>query len=99
MVHSSATAAKLKLQRLMGVKSKKSTNGGHTQYGNLTLIGRGDVVRRVLHGEFAAEVARDVGVDPRTVRDWVKRFKNGEGLEDRPRSGLRVDIYSLIQLR
>ena len=51
----------------------------------LTPVGRSLVVHRIARRESMAEVARDVGVSPRTVRKWVKRYSAvGEaGLTDR----------------
>ena len=47
--------------------------------------GRGEMVRRVLQGRTASEVAEDFGVSRRTLRKWLARYRaEGEhGLEDR----------------
>lgn len=47
--------------------------------------GRADMVRRVLQGHPAVEVAKDFGVSKRTVRKWLGRYRvEGQpGLEDR----------------
>lgn len=48
-------------------------------------LGRAEMVRRVLQGRTAGEVAGDFGVSRRTVRKWLARYRaEGEhGLEDR----------------
>ena len=46
---------------LVGMKSKRSTNGGHMQGGHLAPAGRADIVRRVISGgKKQRAVARDV---------------------------------------
>jgi transposase InsO family protein len=47
--------------------------------------GRAEMVRRVLRGEFASEVADDFGVSERTVRKWLARYRaeGKHGLTDR----------------
>ncbi len=51
----------------------------------LTVIGRGDVVTRVLGGEHPGDLAVARGVSVRTVYKWRRRFLEGgaEALEDR----------------
>jgi transposase InsO family protein len=47
--------------------------------------GRAEMVRRVLQGQVAREVAEDFGVSERTVRKWLGRYRaeGKKGLEDR----------------
>ena len=49
----------------------------------LTPKGREVLVRRVACGQRIAEVAQALGVSEPTVRKWVRRHRQGEGLEDR----------------
>jgi transposase InsO family protein len=51
----------------------------------LTPFGRGHLVNMVLSGQTPKAVSEAVGVCPRTVRKWVRRFKEGgwAGLHDR----------------
>lgn len=51
----------------------------------LTPVGRSRVVHRIAHGESATQVAREVGVSPRTVWKWVHRHSiaGAAGLTDR----------------
>ena len=50
----------------VGMASKKSTNGGHTQGGHVCLAGRAEIVRRVIGGEKQRALARDLGVSRQT---------------------------------
>ena len=47
--------------------------------------GRGEMVRRVLQGHPAREVAETFGVSARTVRKWLVRYRaeGAHGLQDR----------------
>ena len=47
--------------------------------------GRMLIVRRLQAGQIAAQVARELGIDPRTVRKWRDRFaaEGAVGLQDR----------------
>lgn len=47
--------------------------------------GRAEMVRRVLQGHYAREVAEDFGVTERTVRKWLARYRaeGRQGLTDR----------------
>jgi transposase InsO family protein len=47
--------------------------------------GRAEMVRRVLQGQTAVEVAEDFGVSERTVRKWLARYRaeGRQGLADR----------------
>ena len=51
----------------------------------LTPVGRSLVVHRIARGESVTQVARDVGVSPRTAHKWVQRYRaTGDvGLADR----------------
>jgi len=48
--------------------------------------GRGEMVRRVLEGQAASEVAEAFRVSERTVRKWLARYRaeGTHGLQDRP---------------
>jgi transposase InsO family protein len=45
--------------------------------------GRMLIVQRLQAGQTAAQVARELGIDPRTVRKWRDRFDDAAGLQDR----------------
>jgi len=86
----------------VGMASKKSTNGGHTQGGHVCLAGRAEIVRRVIGGEKQRALARDLGVSRQTIGEWIKRYKAGETLEDRPRTGrprksLKPTVLTMIK--
>jgi len=51
----------------------------------LTPVGRSLIVHRIARGESATQIARDVGVSPRTVWKWMKRYTTAgeKGLTDR----------------
>ena len=62
------------------------------QHGNarLTARGRAEMVRRVtVLGHRPRDLARSLGLCPKTVRKWVKRSEEGESLEDRSSRPLR----------
>lgn len=57
----------------------------------LTPAGRAELVRRILHGQPAIEVARALHVSLRTARKWLARFRaeGAAGLADRPSTAHR----------
>jgi transposase InsO family protein len=67
----------------MGMKLRPSAR--------LTPAGRAELVRRILDGQPAAEVARALHVSLRTARKWLARFKaeGAAGLADRPSTAHR----------
>jgi hypothetical protein len=46
-----------------------------------------------------SEIAAFAGQDIKTIDRWIKRAKQGEVLQDRPRSGRPLTFYELIQLK
>ena len=61
----------------------------HSRTAPTRAVERAQIVWQAHGGALAGEIAATCGVDPETVRRWIKRF-NAEGLaglEDRPRSG------------
>jgi transposase len=61
----------------------------HSRTAPTRAVERAQIVCRAHAGELAGEIAVACGVDPETVRRWIKRFNAAglSGLEDRPRSG------------
>jgi transposase len=53
------------------------------------MVERARIVWSASQGEPAIEIARRLGIDPRTVETWLRRFNEHglAGLHDRPRSG------------
>jgi transposase len=63
------------------------------------LVERAQMIWHASQGFSVPAIARELGLHPQTVRDWLKRFNtNGlEGLHDRPRGG-RPATYSPEQV-
>jgi transposase len=61
----------------------------------LALVQRARIVLGARDGHRTVDIARDVGVDERTVRTWKSRFEKNptvEGLLDAPRSGRPAEL-------
>lgn len=58
-------------------------------------------VAAVAAGQARSEVVRAFGIHPRTLERWLARWRAGQGLADRPRSGRppKLDPARYPQLR
>jgi transposase len=61
----------------------------HSRTEAARLVERAKILWFASQGESAPKVAKRLGMDPRTVLTWLKRFNGGglAGLQDQPRSG------------
>jgi transposase len=64
----------------------------HSRTEPIRLVERARMVWYASEGERAPQIARRLGLDPRTVRTWLNRFNEQglPGLQDQPRSGRPV---------
>ena len=71
----------------------------HSRTAPTRAVERAQIVWQAHRGALAGEIAATCGVDPETVRRWVKRFnaQGLAGLEDRPRTG-RPPTYPPAQV-
>lgn len=87
------------VDRLVGVRSISKKHDRAPNLGHTTLAGRADMVRRVMNGEKPSEFAPSLGVDVTTVYRWVRRYKAGLSLDDKPKSGRPRSVLTKINLQ
>jgi Helix-turn-helix domain len=79
----------LELRRLTRAERSELERLAHARTAPARAVERARIISQAHTGAPAGEIATTCGVDPETVRRWLRRFNAAglTGLEDRPRSG------------
>ena len=89
----------IRLRELTSEEQKMIERLANSRTAEARLVERAQMIWHASQGFSVPTIARDLGLHPQTVRDWLKRFNtNGlEGLHDLPRGG-RPATYSPEQV-
>ena len=79
----------MQLRELSDDERQEIDRLAHSRTEAARLVERARILWYASQGERAPQIAQRLGLDPRTVRTWLKRFNEQglPGLQDRPRSG------------
>ena len=79
----------LRLRELTSEEQTMIERLAHSRTAEARLVERAQMIWHARQGCSVPAIARELGLHPQTVRDWLKRFNtNGvEGLHDLPRGG------------
>ena len=79
----------IRLRELSSEEQKMIERLAHSRTAEARLVERAQMILQASQGSSVPAIARELGLHPQTVRDWLKRFNtNGlEGLHDQPRGG------------
>jgi transposase len=89
----------IRLRELTSEEQKMIERLANSRTAEARLVERAQMIWQASQGFSVPAIARELGLHPQTVRDWLKRFNtNGvEGLHDLPRGG-RPATYSPEQV-
>ena len=89
----------IRLRELTSEEQQMIERLAHSRTAEARLVERARMIWHASQGFSVPAIARELGLHPQTVRDWLKRFNtNGvEGLHDLPRGG-RPATYSPEQV-
>ena len=89
----------IRLRELTSEEQKMIERLANSRTAEARLVERAQMIWQASQGFSVPAIARELGLHPQTVRDWLKRFNTHgvEGLHDRPRGG-RPATYSPEQV-
>jgi transposase len=82
-------AMALRLRALTEEEAQTIKKWSHSRTEEARLVERAKIIRLASAGKTVSQIAEAVGIDEKTVRKWLKRFREQglQGLSDAPRCG------------